>query len=432
MTSITDILYNGLIEPSNTTYDIELYLNTILEKYLFFNSLLKSSNFDKIKEYIELYNNILTFHNFYFRNRIYPIDFLFMNNNLTIEMIDFFINKNFELTYINEDKLITFYLLKNIINESNKIDILKYLKSINYDFNLSDSEGNNTLHYLSTYSCDNNILFELVESFYNNINLLNKGNSSPLLLATNYNNVNYIEFLLSKGANVNLSNSNGNTCLMYACMNNNFNIVKKLIEKGAKVNAKDSQLDSPFMYACGCDNKGELNLEIIKILNLHLNNAERNNINIEKYNALHYAAGCITKKPNLEVIKYLIEIDINQDLLDNKNKTYIDYIIEYEQDKDKVLNFLKDINLSLNIKNNLIINDYEYLLELNLFKFCMNKIECSICNICHDIPENKIIKCKNNHYFDYECIIKWFKESNKTECPLCFQNINLTEIYFIN
>ena len=32
MTSIEDILFDGLIQTNNTTYDIELYFNTILEK----------------------------------------------------------------------------------------------------------------------------------------------------------------------------------------------------------------------------------------------------------------------------------------------------------------------------------------------------------------------------------------------------------------
>ena len=58
MTSIEDILFDGLIQTNNTTYDIELYFNTILEKFIKFIRLLQYSPLDKIKEYIQLYNNI--------------------------------------------------------------------------------------------------------------------------------------------------------------------------------------------------------------------------------------------------------------------------------------------------------------------------------------------------------------------------------------
>lgn len=431
MPSITDILFDGLVGTDNITYDIELYFRTIFIKYTEFINLLKNSTFSKIKDFINLYNNIVSFHNFYNKERIFPICYLFMNVNLNIEMIDFFLQKKFELRYTNEDKSIIYFLLNNKTIESNKIEILKYLNSINYDFSNTDSNGNNILHYLSTYKSNDNTFYDLCFSLCNEINSLNIDNNSPLLLATNDNNVNYIEFLLSKEACVKICNSNENTCLMYACMNNNFDIVKKLIERGAKVNAHDLQLDSPLMYACGCDNKGDVNLDLIKFLCVHLNREDLSNISIEKYNALHYAAGCISKNPNVDVLKYLIKIGINPDLLDNKNKTFVDYLLENNNNSDEVLNFLKSINLLVNIKNNLVINNYEYLLELDILKY-RHKIECSRCNICHDIPENKIIKCNNNHHFDYDCIIKWFKESNKTECPLCFKTIDLTNIYYVN
>ena len=90
------------------------------------------------------------------------------------------------------------------------------------------------------------------------------------------------------------------------------------------------------------------------------------------------------------------------------------------------------MNLSVNLKNTLIKNDYIDLNKLNLFNHNTNKINSSVCNICHDNPENKIIKCINNHYFDYDCILKWFRESDNTICPLCFTIIDLTEIYYIN
>ncbi len=430
MTSIEDILFDGLNHSNNVTYDIELYLNTIFSKYITYIRLLQYSPLDKIKEYIELYNNIVTFHKFYFKNRIYPINYVFMNIHLSEETIDYVLSTNMELSYYNEDKLITYYLLNNNLDEEKKINILKHLKLKNYDFFIIDSNKNNILHYLANYKSDNNEIYELILSYCNNINELNIDSSSPLLLATHYNNTNYINILLSNKCDVNLTNLNNNTCLMYACMFNNYEIVIKLIDLGADINAKDLQQDSPFLYACGCDNKGLLNLDIIKYL--HKNNCEINNTSREKYNALHYASGCISLKSNIDIIKYLIDIGVNIDLIDKDNNTFLDYLIKYEDDNDKLYNLLNTINLSVNLKNTLIIKDYIDLNKLNLFKHNVDKIDCSICNICHDTPENKIIKCINNHYFDYDCILKWFKESNNIKCPLCFNVVDLTEIYFIN
>ena len=99
MSSITDILFDGLVGTENTTYDIELYFRTIFMKYLEFLNILKTSTFSKIKDFINLYNNIVSFHNFYNNERIFPICYLFMNVNLNIEMIDFFLQKTHSLTY---------------------------------------------------------------------------------------------------------------------------------------------------------------------------------------------------------------------------------------------------------------------------------------------------------------------------------------------
>ena len=224
MTSIEDILFDGLIQTNNTTYDIELYFNTILEKFIKFIRLLQYSPLDKIKEYIQLYNNIITFHNFYFRNRIYPINYLFMNNNLSVEMIDYILTCKFKLSYNNEYNLITYYLLNNKLDEEKKIDIFKYLNLNKYDFSDLDYSNNNIFHYLANYNNSNNKLYELIFSYCNDINKQNKQDITPLLLATTNNNINYINFLLSKNCNTNLVNTNHNSSLMYACMNNSYEI----------------------------------------------------------------------------------------------------------------------------------------------------------------------------------------------------------------
>ena len=429
--SIEDILYDGLGTFENKTYDIELYLNTILEKYILFLKVLQSSPLDKIKEYIETYNNLMQFHNFYLRNKTYPINYIFMNDNLNEEMIEYVLKNKFKLTYENENKLITYFLLENK-NVEDKIKIFKYLKFKDYDFLIEDVYKYNILHYLANCDSSNNELYELIFSYCNDINKQNNFGSTPLLLATNNNNVEYINFLISKKCNINIVNQNDNSSLMYACMYNNYEIVETLITNGANINAIDKQLDSAFCYACGCDNFGVLNLKIIKYL--HANNADINNISEEKFTALHYASGCITKKPNLDVIKYLLTINVNPNIIDKNNNTFLDYLLDYEDNKDKIYDIIKSATLSINVKNTLIIRFAKKEIDISTLNLIDNKNEnlCEhTCNICHDNVDNKIIKCINNHCFDNDCILNWFIESNNRVCPLCYDIIDLSKIYFI-
>ena len=36
---------------------------------------------------------------------------------------------------------------------------------------------------------------------------------------------------------------------------------------------------------------------------------------------------------------------------------------------------------------------------------------------------------KDIDFFDFDCLIKWFKQSNNNKCPFCFKSINLYKIY---
>lgn len=444
MSKLEDILYNGLLLPEDRTYDLELYLSTIIDKYVSFLKIIQTNPLDKIKNFIEVYSNIVDLHRFHLKNGILPICYIFMNENLSETMIDYFIDLNFKLNYDNEKKLITFYLLNNeCISIDKKIELIKYLKDKNFNFFNKDQDNNNIFHYLSTVKNLNNDLYEVIFTYCMEINELNYYSETPLLLATNENNEEYTKFLISKGADVNLINRNYNSCLMYSCMNSNLEISKLLILNGAEINCYDMQKDTPLFYACGCDNRTNLNLDLIKFL--ISKNAKFNTISEEGFSVLHYASGCTNKRPDFEVLKYLINIKVDIDLIDIDNNFFTDYLFEHASIY-KVLNFLKELNLSIKLKNSLILKfdkDLWKISSLKLFTYydfielesicnlCVNEEICNKCMICHDSFENKIVKCKNNHYFDNECIIKWFTESKKNVCPLCFDIINLSEIYFI-
>jgi hypothetical protein len=111
-----------------------------------------------------------------------------------------------------------------------------------------------------------------------NLNLKNRMKESSLLYdAVVYNNIDAVNYILSKGADINLRDpSNGETPLMMAAAHDNLQMIKLLIEKGADVNIRNNNNDLPIHR---CAEYG--NLEIAKFLaengsSLNVNNSDGN------------------------------------------------------------------------------------------------------------------------------------------------------------
>ncbi len=58
-----------------------------------------------------------------------------------------------------------------------------------------------------------------------------------------------MDYLLDNGANINIKNTDGTTPLMIASTYNQFEIVKLLVQRSADINAKDNDGNTAIFYA---------------------------------------------------------------------------------------------------------------------------------------------------------------------------------------
>lgn len=400
--------------------------HVIYVNYFKMLNILASESLNSIILFFEENNNMFQYLNFYFNKLIYPIHYLFENPNLDVEMIEFLVFNKSKLSYKDEDKSIIQILINNTgISDDTVLKILNYLKDNSYDFNFIDIRNNNIHHLLANGIHINEDIFNIFSD--NNKNTLNEIGETPLLISTRLNNDTYTNLLLeSKDCDINLVNTNNNCALMYACMNNNKNIIDKLLNLGADINQKDNQKDVPLFYLCGCDTKTELDLELIKYF--CSKGCNINEVSEDSYTCLHYASGCYSTFVSIEVVKYFLEIGVEESCIDKRGHTFIDYLVDFYE-KDYIYDFLfKEKELSINIKNSLILNEFNisFLKQVNC-KFDKNLK----CNISHcQIESNEMFyKCTFGHCYDNDLLIKWYKESKKYLCPLCMNVVDLSIIY---
>ena len=402
--------------------------NKVVETYIKMTIILTTDTLENIKKYFAENNYLCGYLNCNYKDNLYPIHYIFSNHDLDINMIEYFLNKNCKLSYEDEINPIISYLFNNFGLSNNKVlSILEYLKLKDYDFLKTYENENNIYHYLSSSIYINTDIYNFFLQIHRNYDELNTFMETPLLLATRNNNTEYSLLLIKNGCDINKTNHNNNTALMYACMNNNGILITKLLEYGAELNYADNQNDICFFYACGCDNKAYPDLNLVKLL--YMKGADIHKTSDENFSVLHYAAGCLTKRASIDTIIYLIRIGVKTDIFDINGKTFIDYLIKYE-DSNVINKFLEFINLSIPLKNSLIVNEF----NTDLIKIKETKLNKNIiCNICHtDLEEgDKYYMCKYNHCFDNEYLLEWYKESQKNVCPLCFELIDLSCLYHI-
>ena len=410
--------------------------------FLNFQAVLYSKNLEAIIEYIT--NNMTevelsSYMNKCEYNNLYPVHYLCINENLTIEYLEYFKNKGMKFKYDDENISIIYYLFKYY--KTNTLEIFKYLEKNGFEFNFRDKTKNSIIHYLILFKISDIELIEYVFSkvTLKDINDKNEYSIAPLLLSTQVNNDIITNKLLDfEDCDLDTNNQNDNAPMMYACMNNNFNIVKKLLEKGANLHAIDKQQDIPFFYACGCDNLNKLNLELVKYI--YENNADIKQLSIDNYNCLHYASGINNNNVHLDVVNYLLDIGADPNVLSNDGETFIDVILANTQNKQDVEDDLieiinkHDLTKHNNINNNLIVQFGNNAKFKDIFKFKNFDVSLdqnnSVCIICKDkfVKESVIVKCVNNHYFDFDCIIEWYNQDSNKSCPFCFKRINIYEL----
>ncbi len=169
-------------------------------------------------------------------------------------------------------------------NYQNNIQVFKYLDSVGVSFKGTTKLNENVLHILSKKNKDTSLLNYLIANEVD-INQEDYNGNTPLTNAIKYNNSELIKFLNNK--NTNRIDKNGNTLYHHASQKAEIDIIKTITNTKTDINHKNNDGNT----------------------------------------ALHLAA---MKSKDDKVLKYLIKIGANKDLLTLFNETAYDLARENE------------------------------------------------------------------------------------------------------
>lgn len=161
--------------------------------------------------------------------------------------------------------------------------------------------------------CDNIELFKKVVSFYEDINILTKFGQTPLRFCVSSDKIEFVKFLIEKGANVTHVENNGTTLLHIV---RDYEIAKILLDCGAKIhiNARACSKATPlFALVSGYDNKD--------IIQLFLDNGADVDIEADEQMNFHFRE--IKIKPNIR-------------LLDESRPEYLHLLLKYSKEKEYI------------------------------------------------------------------------------------------------
>lgn len=128
------------------------------------------------------------------------------------------------------------------------LGMVKTLLEAGADIN-ARSKYNDTPLTAATYFCHPNVAFFLIEHGAD-VNAKNSGfGSSPIMLATDCNDIEVMRALIKRNANVNESNKAGATALTSAAVKGRLEGAKLLLEAGADVNHSNLKVGSPLYEA---------------------------------------------------------------------------------------------------------------------------------------------------------------------------------------
>lgn len=316
-------------------------------------------------------------------------------NEKYFKLLDKLIEKGADINLINLDK----YILKDLLtNDPYILDNLVEDISDRYFFKKYPEKHklNELLLYGSCVYGTINIFKKIINNYSANdiIGL------SPLYIATKYNHMEIIEYLINNGVNINYVNRYGKyTALHLACVLGRIAIVEYLIENGA-----DTDLLSLFDYTPIELAAKYGHIEIIKYFTKKIDKINCNLINKSLYAAFNQE---YEDDINIDVINYLIKIGANINYCD----TYDNNTILHDMCN---LGFFKTVKFL--IKNNVVMDNvnskYETPLyisawcnRLNIMKLLIkNGAKINIKNI-----NNKTllhVACEEGHYNIVKFLIK--------------------------
>ena len=142
------------------------------------------------------------------------------------------------------------------------LDAIRVLLNAGADLNITDTNGYTCLHIAADGYCSKQVLQTVID-YGAALNVTNKMNESPLIVACQRGNADAEHVLLNNGADPNVADAEGNTWLHHAAVAGNCSkqVLQAVIDYGADVNTTNKINISPLIYACGMGNA-----DVIKVL----------------------------------------------------------------------------------------------------------------------------------------------------------------------
>ena len=395
----------------------------------------------------------------YYENfkRVYPFANLIYEKNDTnekiLEKIEFYRNKPDKSDY-NLVKL-TPYMLCKIKNSGlkknpngNNVYADSFLPD-NYDNNcnndiisLENIVGSNNVNLTKKYSYYDDIeviksiksnIFESVKSYvlkYRTVDhpLTHDDYNNRLIhIASKYNNIRVLNFLISLKANMNIKNKEGDTALHFASKHNNIDSLNILLKNGANIKLKNNKGRSLLFNIVKNKNIDILNFIYNNGINIHTKDNDDNNL-------IHYS---LLENPDYNIIRFLIDKNVSLQEKNNKGMLPIEFInskIETDevQKDEKLLLSLSSIQSYIyrytnTEKNkfdlvNVSENVVEYPVQFDTMVCYKNTLSNKELNGNNKNSSSKIIKAKDED----DCLNKGGNPSNYkiTNKEVSFQYID--------
>ena len=227
-----------------------------------------------------------------------------------ISLLKVLVEKGLDYNIVNTNGENTLFMAaKGTRRNQNTKAIFEYLESLGLSNQLINKEGRNLLHLIAGRNKDLPLFEHFIASGIST-NLKDKEGQTPFMMAASGNGLDVVELLAKHVEDINLTDDKGRNALMMAVERNNTDVVDFLLESGADVASRDNDGNSIAYYLIhNYDPKNSDSFDrkwnLLKEAGLTMNGKQGNGNTL-----LHLAA----KANNLELLKRLenLDIDINE------------------------------------------------------------------------------------------------------------------------
>jgi len=250
---------------------------------------------------------------------------------------------------------------------TNNLAFFKYLEGLGIAPNITDNRGQNSIHHLAYRNKDLAIFNYFIGKGVSPTKPDYDGNT-PLMSATNRNDLETIKFFVEKTIDINAKNKDGKTALVNAVKGNSYEVVEFLINKGADVNLVDKDKNNLAYYLVDSYSKKNE-----KSFNMKWDLLTKNGLNLlhiqkESNNLFHLAAA----KGDISLLDKIAnsKLDINAK---NKNGLTPLHIAAMTAEKSELIEHLISLGAKPTILSDFEESAYHLALENELLD--KNKIE---------------------------------------------------------